>query len=66
MIEETDTICACGASGVTRVVTGQMGEAGEPVIRRHTAYKDLDLYLRSIDAILAGRRDVLSLARERR
>lgn len=65
MIEETDTIAACGASGITRVVTGAAGESGSPLLLRHNGYKDLELYLRSLNESLAAKAGVLSRARER-
>lgn len=64
MIEETDTILAMGAAGITRVLTRQTNPNGLPLILRQNAYKDLDLYLGRIDEILKAKEEVLAKARE--
>ncbi|PKK38712.1 putative radical SAM family enzyme [Clostridiaceae bacterium JG1575] len=49
MMEEMDSIIACGASAVSKAVVG-MDEKGAPMVTRQTSYKDLDLYLEGFEA----------------
>ena len=62
MIEETDSIIACGASGITKIITNERDAKGNQIIRRHSGYKDLYLYLDRFDELMRSKRELIRQA----
>lgn len=64
MIEETDSIIATGAAGITRVITSELTATGQPVIERHSAYKDIYLYLDQFAELMASKEHLINKAQK--
>lgn len=62
MIEETDSIIASGASGISRVITDERSDKGNRIIRRHSGYKDIYQYLDHFEELMASKALLVDLA----